>query len=112
VFPPIPDVKNIWVSLPEKYSGKDDIEKFNTWLTSLLPCLLRVDLCGTTLSGLAATWYADEVEDWNRKTKHWYFDDLVCTLYKRFLYMTAKTGDRLHWLSFLFFFFFLGGRRV
>jgi hypothetical protein len=26
---------------------------------------MRVDLCGTTLTDLAATWYADEVEVWN-----------------------------------------------
>ena len=26
---------------------------------------MRVDLCGTTLTGLAVTWYADEVEAWN-----------------------------------------------
>ena len=50
---------------------------FETWLTGLLQWFrvfnvtgnhkdcLRVDLCGTTLTGLAATWYADEVESWN-----------------------------------------------
>jgi hypothetical protein len=30
------DVKNIQVSVPEKYSGKDDIKKFDTWLAGLL----------------------------------------------------------------------------
>jgi hypothetical protein len=47
---------------------------------------LQVNLCGTTLFRLTATWYADKVEDWNQKTKHWYFDDLVCTLYKGFIH--------------------------
>ena len=72
-----PDVKNIQVSPPEKYAGEDDIEIFNTWLAGLLWWLwvynitrglkdvTRVDLCGTTLTGLTATWYADEVEAWN-----------------------------------------------
>ena len=73
----LPDIKNIRVSPPEKYSGEDDIEVFNTWLNKLLCWFqvynvtggckdsMRVDLCGTTLTGLAATWYADEVEAWN-----------------------------------------------
>ena len=70
--------------------------------TLVVPCiqcnwedkdLLRVDLCGTTLSRLAATWYADKVEDWNQKTKHWYFDNLVCALYKRFIHeVTAQNA--------------------
>ena len=101
----IPDVKNIQVSAPEKYSGEDDIKKFDTWLAGLLRWfrvynvtgqekdLLRVDLCGTTLSGLTAVWYADEVEAWNRKTKEWYFDELICALYKRFIHeVTAQNA--------------------
>ena len=74
---PVPDIKNIRVSAPEKYSGEDDIEVFDTWLNGLLRWFrvynmtgsrkdaTRVDLCGTTLTSLAATWYADEVEAWN-----------------------------------------------
>jgi hypothetical protein len=73
----IPNVKNIQVSAPEKYSGEDNIEKFDAWLAGLLrwfqvynitgqeKYLLRVDLCGTTLSSLTAVWYADRVEVWN-----------------------------------------------
>ena len=33
---PLPDIKNIRVSPPEKYSGEDDIEKFDTWIAGLL----------------------------------------------------------------------------
>jgi hypothetical protein len=63
--------------------GDDDIERFDTWLAGLLRWYrvynvtgdqkdaMRVDLCGTTLTGLAATWYADEVEAWNRQTNTW-----------------------------------------
>src|SRR3984957_16515469 len=72
-----PDIKNIRVSPPERYAGDDDIEMFETWLTGLLRWFrvynvtgnhkdsLRVDLCGPTLPGLAATWYMDKVESWN-----------------------------------------------
>jgi hypothetical protein len=52
---------------------------------------MRVDLCGTTVTGLAATWYADEVEAWNRKTRDWYFEDLICAMYKQFIHeVTAQ----------------------
>ena len=37
----LPDIKNIRVSAPEKYSGEDDIEVFDTWLNGLL-CWFRV----------------------------------------------------------------------
>src|ERR1700722_5889851 len=53
-----PDIKNIWVSPPERYAGDNDIEMFKTLLTRLLWWFrvynvtgintLRVDLCGTT----------------------------------------------------------------
>ena len=54
---------------------------------------MRVDLCGTTLTGLAATWYADEVEAWNRRTRKWYFKNLICSMYKRFIHeVTAQNA--------------------
>src|ERR1700720_38048 len=71
---------------------------FKTWLTGLLwwfrvynvtgnhKYSLQVDLCGTTLTGLAATWYADKVEAWNRATRVWLFEELICHLYKRFMH--------------------------
>src|SRR6202040_839338 len=89
---------NIRVSPPERYAGDDNIEMFETWLTGLLRWFqvynvtgnhkdsLRVDLCGTTLTGLAATWYADEVESWNRTTRVWLFKELICHLYKQFIH--------------------------
>ena len=30
------DTKSICISAPDKYSGEDDIEKFDVWLTGLL----------------------------------------------------------------------------
>ena len=78
---------------------------FETWLTGLLWWFrvynvtgnhkdsLRVDLCGTTLTGLAATWYADEVEFWNRTTRVWLFEELIWHLYKQFLHeVTAQNA--------------------
>jgi hypothetical protein len=54
---------------------------------------MRVDLCGTTLTGLAATWYTDKVEAWNWQTNTWYFEDLVCGLYKQFIHkVTAQNA--------------------
>ena len=47
---------------------------------------MRVDLCGTTLTGLAATWYTDEVEAWNPRTRKWYFENLICSMYKQFIH--------------------------
>src|ERR1700720_4527177 len=76
---------------------------FETWLTGLLQWFrvynvtgnhkdsLRVDLCGTPLTRLAATWYADEVESWNRTTRVWLFEKLICHLYKQFIHeVTAQ----------------------
>jgi hypothetical protein len=54
---------------------------------------MEVDLCSTTLAGLTATWYADEVEVWNRRTSKWIFEDLICELYKRFIHeVTAQNA--------------------
>jgi hypothetical protein len=99
------DVKGIKVSPPEKYGGEDDIEVFDTWIAGLLRWLrvqnvcgprkdiLRVDLCGTTLKGLAANWFAEEVESFNRTVDEWTFEDVVCAMYKRFIHrVTAQNA--------------------
>ena len=77
-FQAISEMKSLRVSAPEKYSGEDDIEKFDTWVTGLLQWYwvhnitgatkdsVRVDLCGTTLKKAPSEWYSDEVEAWNR----------------------------------------------
>ena len=97
------DVKGIKVSPPDKYGGEDDIEIFDTWLAGLLRWLrvqnvcrenkdvLRIDLCGTTLKGLAANWFAEEVESINRPVEYWLFEDVICAMYKRFIHrVTAQ----------------------
>ena len=54
---------------------------------------MRVVLCGTTLNCLAATWYTDEVEAWNQKTRKWYFENLICSMYKQFIHeVTAQNA--------------------
>ena len=47
---------------------------------------MRVDICGTTLTGLAVTWCTDKVEAWNRRTRKWYFEGLICSMYKHFIH--------------------------
>ena len=98
-----PISKNIQVSPPEKYGGDDDIEVFDTWLAGLLRWFrvynvsrpqkdsVRVDITGTSLTGLAATWYVDEVEAWNQKTWEWSFENVICGLYKQFIHEDKKT---------------------
>jgi hypothetical protein len=101
----IPEMKNLRVLAPEKYLGEDDIEMFDSWLSGLLrwyqvhnltgqaKYFSRVDLCGTTLKGLATKWYVDEVKAWNRPTQEWYFEDLICAMYKRFIHeVTAQNA--------------------
>jgi len=99
-------MKNPKVSAPDKYSGEDDIETFNTWITCLLRWYqvhnitratkdsVRVDLCRTTLKGATSKWYLDEVEVWNRPNRHWFFEDLICAMYKRFIHeVTAQNAS-------------------
>jgi len=94
----IASMKNIKPIPPEKYSGEDDIESFKNWLASVLRWLrvtgitgktkeqLRVDLCGTTLKGLAADWFHLEVESFDRKVRDWTFTDLIVVMYGRFIH--------------------------
>src|ERR1700674_894005 len=45
------------------------------------------------LKGAASEWYLDEVEAWNRPNQHWFFEDLVCAMYKRFIHeVTAQNA--------------------
>jgi hypothetical protein len=100
----IPIIKGIKASIPEKYYGDDNIQKFEVWLMSLLRYLRilrvcgdeledeRIILMGESLSGLAAEWYNQEVEDSARTTINWRFEELVCAMYKRF--MTDATAQK------------------
>ena len=68
-----PEVKAMNPPKPEKYVGKDDIDKFNEWLVQLLAYFrifkimglctdaTHVQYTGLYLSGLAQQWYSQEV---------------------------------------------------
>ena len=65
----IDEVKHVKHPTPKSYSGKDDIEVFENWLAEILRWFrvtgttgkgkdqLRIDLCGTTLTDMASTWF-------------------------------------------------------
>ena len=101
----IAGMKNIKPVPPEKYGGEDDIESFENWLAGVLRWLrvagvtgeskeqLQVDLCGTTLKGLAADWFHLEVESFDRKVRDWTFTELVVAMYGRFIHeVTAQNA--------------------
>jgi len=98
-------LKSIKVSPPDSYGGEDDIEVFDNWIAGLLRWLriqnvcrqrkdsLRIDLCGSTLKGLAADWFAEEVESFHRSIDEWQFEDIICALYKHFIHrVTAQSA--------------------
>ena len=98
-------MKNIKPVPPEKYGGEDDIESFENWLAGVLRWLcvagvtgeskeqLQVDLCGTTLKGLAADWFHLEVESFDRKVRDWTFTELIVAMYGRFIHeVTAQNA--------------------
>src|SRR5262245_30130085 len=98
-------MKHIKPVPPEKYGGDDNIEGFEDWLAGVLRWLrvsgvtgqskeqLRVDLCGTTLKGIAADWFHQEVESFDRKIRHWTFVDLIVAMYARFIHeVTAQNA--------------------
>ena len=101
----IAGMKNIKPAPPEKYGGEDDIESFENWLAGVLRWLrvagvtgkskeqLQVDLCGTTLKGLAADWFHLEVESFDRKIRNWTFTELIVAMYGRFIHeVTAQNA--------------------
>ena len=82
-----PEVKAMNPPKPEKYAGKDDINKFDEWLVQLL-AYFRIfkimGLCtnatcvqytGLYLSELAQQWYSQEVLAPTRRIRHWTFED-------------------------------------
>ena len=80
------------------YGGQDDIEKFDDWLTQLLKYFRtfkvtgyrhdadHVLYTGLYLEGIAAEWYDQEVESPDRRIDYWFFKDLICGLFKRFIH--------------------------
>jgi hypothetical protein len=91
------DIRGLKVEPPEPYDGKDDLAIWERWLDSLLSYFYfyrvvgpeldgqRVLLTGTRLTGVAATWFSQEVTGPSRTTRNWSFEELICSLFRRFL---------------------------
>jgi len=89
---------SLWVPLPEKYSGDEDIEQFDGWLHSLLRWLKinhftgperkreHIVLTAMYLSEKAKTWFNDNVKGMNRQRWVWTFKDVITGLYDRFIH--------------------------
>lgn len=100
------DIKGIKATAPESYSGEDDAEKFDLWVAGLLRWFriigaagddneqLRIELCGSTVTGAASQWFQSEIESIHRKVKEWYFEDVICDMYKQFIHdRSAQSAD-------------------
>jgi hypothetical protein len=91
------EIKGLKVEPPEPFDGKDDLAVWERWLDGLLSYFYfyrvvgpeldgqRVLLTGTRLTGVAATWFAQEVTGPSRATRTWEFEELICSLFRRFL---------------------------
>ncbi|KAF4582624.1 hypothetical protein EYR40_002547 [Pleurotus pulmonarius] len=88
------------VQKPDKWSGDQDVDKFNRWLHSLMRWLRInqysvpareeecITLIGIHLDGEAAVWFDEEVED-SDDERQWTFLRVVIGLYDRFVQPTA-----------------------
>jgi hypothetical protein len=89
---------------PKEYSGDEDVEKFESWLYSVVRYMkmmqlggdhndqLRVSLVGMYMSERARIWYSDNVESPYRSRFTWSFKDIILGLYDRFIH-EASTRD-------------------
>ncbi|KIJ19351.1 hypothetical protein PAXINDRAFT_153336 [Paxillus involutus ATCC 200175] len=94
-----PEVRLKQVALPDPYDGKDDIERFESWLQGYLRWCqlnkllsytratdqLHINFMGTNLKDITQDWFNQEVEQFHRTRKTWTFKDLVCEMYKQFV---------------------------
>ncbi|KAH9885468.1 hypothetical protein C8Q73DRAFT_616036, partial [Cubamyces lactineus] len=83
---------------PPQYEGKDDADKFEVWLQSLLEYFStlrltgkgfdkdRLRLAGNSLGGNAATWFYNTIKSPTREKTHWTFEEAIVGLYRRFIH--------------------------
>ncbi|KAH7918194.1 hypothetical protein BV22DRAFT_995065, partial [Leucogyrophana mollusca] len=102
----IPEVKGAKPTTPDTYDGKDDIEMFESWLSKTLRWMrmlrmvgpnydrLRIEYLGSTLTGLALSWYEQVIESPYGEGNHYYFNEVVVALFKRFI--TEATVQKAH----------------
>ena len=104
-----PEVKVMNPPKPEKYTGEDDIDKFDEWLVQLL-AYFRIfkitGLCtdatciqytGLYLSELAQQWYSQEVLAPTRRVRHWTFEDLIFGLFRRFIHEASAQNAAIQY---------------
>jgi len=111
----IPEIKGIKATPPEKYSGKNDLAIFETWLHDILRFMRihrvcgpeldeeRVILTGSYLSDIAATWFFDNVKSPSREIHDWTFIEVIFGLYKRFMTESSaqKANDAYEKVKFI-----------
>jgi len=100
----LPELKGLWVKLPEAYKGEDNFKNLDVWLQGLLWFLKvhhltgtdkdrdQVLITGTCLKGKAERWFSHEVERPNRLMHHWTFESIVVELYCAFI--TTATAQK------------------
>ena len=104
----LPNVDGKPISLriptPKEYSGDEDVEKFESWLYSVVHYMkmtqfggdrndqLCVSLVGMYLSERARIWYSDNIESSYHSKFSWSFKNVILGLYDRFIH-EASTRD-------------------
>ena len=103
------EVKAMNPPKPEKYTGEDDINKFNEWLVQLLAYFwifkitglrtdaTRIQYTGLYLSELAQQWYSQEVLAPTRHVRHWTFKDLIFGLFRRFIHKASAQNAAIQY---------------
>ena len=88
-------------SKPRKYSGQDDLEKFNEWLSHLLKyhCTFKVTKpdCDEDqvlytrlyLEGLTSQWYDQVIDSLDWQVQDWMVKDIICELFQQFVNETS-----------------------
>ena len=104
-----PEVKAMNPPKPKKYAGEDDINKFNKWLVQLLAYFwifkimglrtdaTRIQYTGLYLSELAQQWYTQEVLAPTRRIRHWWFEDLIFGLFRRFIHKASAQNAAIQY---------------
>lgn len=83
---------------PKSYDGTDDLDQFELWLRNLLEYFYtlritgpstdrdRLRLLSTSLSDEAALWFYNTVQSSSREKHHWYFEEAIIGLFRRFIH--------------------------
>ncbi|KAK7688421.1 hypothetical protein QCA50_008794 [Cerrena zonata] len=103
---PLPDqlpiLKNLKISQPAGYSGQDDTDTFDVWLSTVCRWLRisrivgpildieRVHLLGTVLEGEALLWYHSVIDSPHRIKRYWDFESAIVALYHRFIHQSTS----------------------